>query len=73
MKKENSDLFIISIIAIVAIVALFWMVQSSQQVSDISEQQVIVVDEDGNVIGMAGWWADGFKGKDKGRLSIIPH
>ena len=52
MVKDNSNLFIVAIVACLAIVSLFWMVQYSQQTTNASEE-VVVVDEEGNIVGMA--------------------
>jgi len=62
MSKDNSGLFIVAIFACVAIVTLFWMVQYSQQAPDVSEEQVLIVDEGGNVVGMGPGIKVGFYG-----------
>jgi len=49
MVKDNSGLFIIAIVAVVAIVFLFLISGSSQT----SSEEVMVVNEEGNVVGMA--------------------
>jgi len=56
-SKDKTGLYLVSIVAIVAIVALFLMVKGGAQTSS---EEVMVVDEEGNVVGQAGWWADGF-------------
>ena len=54
MDKKNQGLFIVAIVAVVAVVSLFLMVEggSSQATSDIDDK-VVVVDEEGNIVGEA--------------------
>ncbi len=64
-NSKGPGLFIVAIVAIVAVVSLFLMTQSSQQTTlDVSEEAV-VVDEEGNVVGMAKAWGSGFKNVEK--------
>ncbi len=67
-KNNNSNLFIVAIIACVAIVTLFWMVQYSQQSSDVSEEQVLIVNEEGNIVG---YGIKSFFGKIRDGISNI--
>lgn len=49
-SKDKTGLYLVSIVAIVAVVALFLMVKGGAQTSS---EEVMVVDEEGNIIGMA--------------------
>lgn len=51
-SKDKTGLYLISIVAIVAIVALFLMMKGNSQTSS---EEVMIIDEEGNFVGMAGY------------------
>mgnify|MGYP003653222574 CR=1 FL=1 len=61
VKDNNSGLYLVSVVAIVAVVALFLMVKGGSQTSS---EEVMVVDEEGNLVGEA------FMGSFKGLADI---